>query len=276
MGRAHRRGPPTPDLLSYAHKRVVVSGCASGIGGAVAQLLCDLGAEVHGLDWKTPPLELAGFTPFDLRSPASIDAAVATLAGGVDVLFNCAGLAPSLPALDVMAVNFLGTRQLTERVLGRMGAGGAIANVASIGGLGWPQRLATIRELVQTAGFDEGMRWVEAHRDVVQEGYAFSKEAVIVWTMASAAALIRRGVRINCTLPGTTETPMMQVVDAVTRPDLVQLATQPIGRRATPQEQALALLFLNSDAAGYVNGAALPVDGGFLASVATGGPGTGP
>lgn len=263
-----------PDLLSYAGKQVVVTGCTSGIGEALARLLCDLGAEVHGLDWKASRQELAGFTHCDLRSPASIDAAAATLRGEVHALFNCAGLAPSLPALDVMAVNFLGTRQLTERVLGCMPDGGAIASVASIGGLGWPQRLATILELVQTADFEDGMRWVEAHSDVVQEGYAFSKEAVIVWTLTSAAGLIRRGVRINCTLPGTTQTPMMEVVDAVTPPELVQRSTQPIGRRSTPDEQARALLFLNSDAASYVNGAALPVDGGFMAGVAAGGPGT--
>ena len=261
---------PMPDFLNYAGKRVVVSGCGSGIGAATARLLCDFGAEVHGLDWKDPDQRLASFSRFDLREPASIDAAAAGLAGKVDALFNCAGLAPSLPPLDVMKVNFLGTRRLTRRTLSRMADGGAIANVASIGGLGWPQRLATILELVRTEDFAEGTRWMQAHQELFDESYAVSKEAVIIWTMAEAAVLVTGGVRINCTLPGTTQTPMMQIVDAVLPRESVALSMQPSNRRSTPEEQARALLFLNSEAASYVNGAALPVDGGFMAGLATG------
>lgn len=259
-----------PDFLNYAGKRVVVSGCSSGIGAATARLLAEFGAEVHGLDWKVPDLPLAAFTRLDLRDPASIETAAAGLAGKVDALFNCAGLAPSLPPLDVMKVNFLGARHLTQRILPLMAGGGAIANVASIGGLGWPQHLAEILELVRAEDFDEGLRWMQAHSDLVGEGYAFSKEAIVVWTMAKAAELIRSGVRINCTLPGTTQTPMMAIVDAMLQPAEVELSMQPSNRRSRPEEQAHALLFLNSEAASYVNGAALPVDGGFMAGVAMG------
>ena len=262
---------PMPDFLNYAGKRVVVSGCSSGIGAATARLLGEFGAEVHGLDWKDPDQRLASFSHLDLRDPASIDAAVAGLGGTIDALFNCAGLAPSLPPLDVLKVNFIGTRHLTRRFLPRMGEGGAIANVASIGGLGWPQRLATTLQLVRTEDFAAGVRWIQAHEELFGDSYAFSKEALIVWTMVEAAVLAAAGVRINCTLPGTTQTPMMQIVDAALPAKTVALSLQPSNRRSTPEEQARVLLFLNSEAASYVNGAALPVDGGFMAGLATGG-----
>ena len=81
------------DYLTYQGKRVVVSGCYSGMGEATAKLLLQLGAEVHGLDYKQSSLRLASFTQTDLRDPASIDAAAARIGGKVDALFNCAGLA---------------------------------------------------------------------------------------------------------------------------------------------------------------------------------------
>ena len=61
------------DVLGYAGKRVIVTGCFSGMGAAVAQILLDLGAEVHGFDYKNASLPLASFTNVDLRDPASID-----------------------------------------------------------------------------------------------------------------------------------------------------------------------------------------------------------
>jgi len=105
------------DFLGYENKRVIVSGCFSGMGEATARQLLDLGAEVHGLDFKESSLELASFTQVDLRDPATIDAAVAGIGGKVDALFNCAGLPQTAPPMDVMKVNYAGTRYLTEQVL---------------------------------------------------------------------------------------------------------------------------------------------------------------
>src|ERR1700740_2963104 len=105
------------DWLSYKNKRVVITGCFSGMGEATARLLLSLGAEVHGLDYKDSSLPFASFTNVDLRDPASIEAAVNKIGGKVDPLFNCAGLPQTFPAMDVMKVNFLGTRHLTETVL---------------------------------------------------------------------------------------------------------------------------------------------------------------
>src|SRR5580658_7795906 len=96
------------DHLGYKGKRVVVSGCFSGMGEATAKLLQQLGAEVHGLDYKPSKLELASFNQMDLRDPGSIDAAAAKIGGRVDALFNCAGLPQTFPPLDVMKVNYIG------------------------------------------------------------------------------------------------------------------------------------------------------------------------
>src|ERR1700737_3023254 len=115
------------DFLGYKNKRVVVSGCFSGIGEATARQLLQLGAEVHGLDYKQSKLDLASFTLVDLRDPASIDAAAAAIAGKVDALFNCAGLPQTSPPLDVMKVNYAGTRRLTGKMLPLRGRGGGIA-----------------------------------------------------------------------------------------------------------------------------------------------------
>ncbi len=258
------------EYVSYRNKRVVVSGCFSGMGEATARQLLDLGAEVHGLDYKETKLKLASFRQVDLRDPASIDAAAQSIGGKVDALFNCAGLPQTAGALDVMKVNFCGTRRLTERVLPLMSAGSAIVSISSNGGLGWSRRVPTIMQLLKTESYEAAVQWCEANMDTVREGYAFSKEAIIVWTMLMSTPLIKQGIRINCTMPGPTQTPMMKEFEAATAASVLDAAAQPINRRSTPEEQAGPLVFLNSDAASYINGVALPVDGGFLGGVATG------
>lgn len=258
------------EFASYKNKRVVISGCFSGMGEATARRLLSLGAEVHGLDYKETQLPLASFNQVDLRDGASVEAAVGKIGGKVDALFNCAGLPQTAGPLEVMKVNFLGTRKLTETVLPLMGEGSAIASIASTAALRWSTRIPKIMELVGTRSFDEGLAWCEANPDLVAEGYSFSKEAIIVWTLFNSAHLIKKGVRINCTLPGPTQTPMMNSFESATPTAVIDAAAQPINRRATPDEQAGPLVFLNSDQASYVNGVAFPVDGGFMGGLATG------
>lgn len=258
------------DILGYKGKRVIVSGCFSGMGEATAKLLLDLGAEVHGLDYKDCALDLASFNSVDLRDPASIEAGVAAIGGRVDALFNCAGLPQTFPPLDVMKVNFIGTRHLTEQVVSLMTEGGAIASISSTGGLGWGRRIPVHMGFLATSGYQGALDWCEANMDTVAEGYAFSKEAVIVWTMMSGAHLIKKGIRTNCTLPSPTQTPMMAAFESATAGRVIEAATQPIGRRSTPEEQAGPLVLLNSEAASFVNGVVLPVDGGFMGGVTTG------
>jgi|HubBroStandDraft_1064217.scaffolds.fasta_scaffold00032_43 NAD(P)-dependent dehydrogenase (short-subunit alcohol dehydrogenase family) len=258
------------ESLSYKNKRVIVSGCFSGMGEATARLLLKLGAEVHGLDYRDCQLDLASFSQVDLRDPASIEAGVQTIGGTIDALFNCAGLPHTSAPADVMKVNFIGTRHLTERVLPLMAEGGAIVSVSSNGGLGWRGRIPVLMELLKTDSFAAAVDWCETNKDTVREGYALSKEAIILWTMVSSFQLIDRGIRINCTTPGPTQTPMMANFEAATPRAVLDAAMQPINRRSAPHEQAGPLAFLNSDWASYINGVALPVDGGFMAGMATG------
>ena len=264
------------DILGYKGKRVIVSGCFSGMGEATAKILLDLGAEVHGVDFKESALPLASFNQIDLRDAASIEAGVAAIAkatgGKIDALFNCAGLAGggAFPSMDTFKVNFIGTRHLTDTVLPLMGPGSAIASIASTGGLGWSRRVPVHMELLQTKGFQAAVEWAEAHSEHVAEGYALSKEAVIVWTQFLGAQIIKKGIRINCTLPSPTQTPMMAAFHATSGKDVVDAAAEPLGRYTTPAEQAGPLALLNSDAASVVNGVVLPVDGGFMGGLATG------
>jgi NAD(P)-dependent dehydrogenase (short-subunit alcohol dehydrogenase family) len=229
-----------------------------------------LGAEVHGLDYKESKLKLASFTTVDLRDGSSIQAAVKKMGGRVDALFNCAGLPQTFPPMDVMKVNYIGTRYLTEQIAALMPSGGAIASIASTASLGWSRRMPVLTELLRIEGFDAAVKWCESHADTVNEGYSLSKEAIVVWTMMAGTQLIKRGIRINCTIPGPTQTPMMAEFERATQAKVLEAATQPINRRSTPEEQAGPLVFLNSAAATYINGHVLAVDGGFMGGIATG------
>jgi NAD(P)-dependent dehydrogenase (short-subunit alcohol dehydrogenase family) len=233
---------------------------------ATAQLLIEAGATIHGLDWRECDLPLAKFTQVDLRDHASIDRAVAEIDGPVDALFNCAGMAPMHPWLDVMKANFIGMRHLTQAVLEIMPPGSAIVCIGSNGGAAWRQNIPQLRQFVTTQSFDAAVRWCEQHDAPQANAYGFSKEAIAVWTMHESATTIARGVRLNCTSPGTVQTPMLDEIEQVVASDKIDVVSQPIGRRSEPEEQAWVLLMLNSARASYVNGVDLPVDGGFIAS----------
>jgi NAD(P)-dependent dehydrogenase (short-subunit alcohol dehydrogenase family) len=257
------------DVLKFRDKRVIVTGCASGMGRATAALLSELGARVHGLDYRQPDLELDSFGTVDLREPASIERAIRAISGKIDALFNCAGVGPTFSTLDKMKVNFIGTRYVTELVLTLMSEGGAIASVASTAAKGWSRRIPVHKRLLATASFDDALRWTEQNLEIVGEGYGFSKEAIVVWTLVQSQLLIKRGIRINCVLPGLTQTPMLtEQIAANTSNEVLAAVSQPMGRAASPEEQAFPLVMLNSPAAGYLNGAALNVDGGRLALLA--------
>jgi NAD(P)-dependent dehydrogenase (short-subunit alcohol dehydrogenase family) len=256
----------------YAGRRVVVAGGGgSGMGAAVARLVRGEGAEVTVLDLREPdePDGLV-FERVDLSDPDAIDAAAESLGGHVDALFNCQGIAGSRPGTtqrDVMRVNFLGVRHLTERVLPLIPAGGAVASIASVGGLGWERRREAIDELLATPDFATGLAWVDAHtgdllEQVFPRTYSFSKQALIAWTMQRAVSAIEQGVRVNCSSPGSTRTGMSPDFPA----DGVDYISRPIGRESTPEEQARPVVFLNSAAASYVNGTNLVVDGGNAAA----------
>jgi NAD(P)-dependent dehydrogenase (short-subunit alcohol dehydrogenase family) len=259
------------DILGYAGKRVVVTGAASGMGAAVARTLVDLGAEVHALDLKPIEARVAQSIEADLRSRESIDAAVARLPERVDVHLNCAGLpGPPFTNLDTMLVNFVGLRHLTEAVIPRIGDGGAIASITSVAGMGFRKNLDAVKALVGTPDFAAGKAWCEAHPDKAN-GYLFSKQCIIWYTMTRAGELVSRRIRMNCLSPAPTDTPMLPAFHAQVNQEFIDKHFQaPIGRNATPEEMAEPLILLASDAARFVSGVNLFVDYGYLASVEVG------
>jgi NAD(P)-dependent dehydrogenase (short-subunit alcohol dehydrogenase family) len=259
------------DPWRYDGQRVVVTGCSSGIGAATAQEAADLGAEVIAIDLVEPSTAVAAFVRCDLGDPASIAEAVSALEPPVHALFNCAGISGAAPASDVMRVNFLGLRAFTEQVVPLMSEGGAVASVASLGGLGWEAQLPTIRELLAIDGFEPALRWCEDHPALFERGgYGLSKQAVIAYTKLRAVVFARAGVRINCTGPSVTLTPMLARSAAVVGQEYLDNFPHPSGRPAQPVEQARVLVFLNSGAASFVSGQNLWVDAGYTAGLLSG------
>jgi NAD(P)-dependent dehydrogenase (short-subunit alcohol dehydrogenase family) len=253
---------------SYEGMRVLVSGGGgAGMGAAAVRELTELGAEVHVLDLREPPVDVASYQAADLRDPAAVAAAVDNVGGRIDALFNCAGLPGGrFPDLDVMLVNFVGMRHLAELVVPHMEAGGAIASISSTAGRGWEENVEKWMPLVSSPGFEAGKAWCEAHSDDITGGYGPSKQAMIIWTMYAAIGLASKGIRLNCISPGPTDTPMM--------PDFPQAIIErypiPLGRHSRPEEQAYPLIFLNSRAASYITGENLITDGGTIGGVSTG------
>jgi NAD(P)-dependent dehydrogenase (short-subunit alcohol dehydrogenase family) len=241
----------------------VVSGAASGIGRAVSGRLAEEGARVACLDidesGAVATAARIGNDSFaictDVADEDQVRTAVARIvnaAGRIDVLVNCAGVAgPQQPAAGTPvegwdrthAVNLRGTFLLAKHALPHLRRrGGAMVNVASaLAFVGWPGECA----------------------------YGPSKAGVVQLTKGLAVDYAPT-VRVNCVCPGAVHTPMITSVlgGAVDMDAALAEYGQihPLHRRlAQPCEVADAVLFLASDDASFITGAALPVDGGFLA-----------
>lgn len=251
------------ELWRYDGRRAVVTGCASGIGEHVVRQLTELGAEVIGLDKRRPNVAIDEFHEVDLADQTSIDWATAEVTGRVDALFNVAGVSSGIgdPPL-VMTINFLGMRHLTEALIPKMAAGSSIAGVSSLAAAAYREHLTEVAPLLHTATMQEGIDWCTGHPDALGNGYQLSKEAIILYTMRSATPLGARGIRINCTGPGVTETPILDQLRAAYGQEFLDDIPKPLGRVSGPAEQAAVLLFLNSRAASYISGQVVWVDGG--------------
>jgi NAD(P)-dependent dehydrogenase (short-subunit alcohol dehydrogenase family) len=254
-------------LWRYDDRRVVVTGCASGIGAHLAEQLAGLGAHVIGLDLRCPDRTPAEFIEVDFADAGSIDAAVARIDGPVDALFNVAGVSSGIgKPLLVVTINFLGMRHFTEALLPRMPAGSAIANVSSLAAAGYQQNAAVTAGLLATTSFADGVQWCHDHPDALADGgYRLSKEAIILYGMKRVLDLGERGIRINCTGPGVTETPILDQLRTKYGQDYLDSFPKPLGRVSHPDEQAAVLIFLNSQAAGFITGQVIWVDGGNIA-----------
>jgi NAD(P)-dependent dehydrogenase (short-subunit alcohol dehydrogenase family) len=256
-------------MSEFAQRRYVVTGAASGIGHAVAEQLLAAGAEVYSLDRNTPKAAVTRHIEVDLSNPRSIDAAVEQLDGKFDGLMNVAGVPGTAPPDVVLAVNTLAVRQLSESMFDRLKPGGTVTIVSSTAGFGWPARLDVIGELLATNTFEEGAAWFKANP---QQGnaYNFSKEVTTVFAMSMALTAAHNGFRINAVLPGPVETPILADFEDTMGKDTLDGLKALLGRHATPDDIAGAVVFLASDASRWINGHALVVDGGATGAVLTG------
>lgn len=260
--------PPHP--WRYDGRRVVVTGCASGIGMQTVAQLSDLGADVIGLDRRRPEGSTVRFHEVDLSDPASIDRTAAAIGGDVDALFNVAGVSSGAgEPRYVVSVNFLGLRRLTEALIPAMKPGSAIVNVSSLAARDYRKDAVAVTGLAGTRTVAEGLAWCDAHPQDVADGgsYRVAKGAVLFYTQSQAGTLAKQGIRINCTCPGVTDTPILRDTEKMFGPDYIDQIPKPLGRVAQASEQAAVLVFLNSAAASYLTGEVLWVDGGFASGL---------
>ncbi|MDG9708519.1 SDR family NAD(P)-dependent oxidoreductase [Streptomyces sp. DH10] len=233
--------------------RALVTGGASGIGRATAELLAERGAQVAVLDLDPSPVDkpLLAYRA-DVTDDTSVREAVAAAVadlGGLDVLVNNAGIGAQGTVEDnsdddwhrVYDVNVVGMVRTARACLPhlRASAHAAIVNTCSIAATaGLPQRAL----------------------------YSATKGAVYSLTLAMAADHVREGIRVNCVNPGTVDTPWVgRLLDAAPDPAAERAALQarqPTGRLVGAAEVAGAIAYLASPLSGATTGTSLAVDGG--------------
>jgi NAD(P)-dependent dehydrogenase (short-subunit alcohol dehydrogenase family) len=249
---------------TLAGKTAIVTGAASGIGRELSLVMSTAGANVVAVDRDGPGVEetcslVGGGGAVPLALDLSEDGAEAKVVegavgayGGVDVLVNCAGIFPTAPALElaaeewdrVLGLNLRAPFLLSQAVARRMvGAGrpGNIVNIASSAGA------------VSRPGV--------AH-------YCASKAGLIMLTKVLAIEWAEHDIRVNAVAPGLVETPGVEEALATEegrREHQRKLAKIPMSRPGEPREIAEAVVFLASDAASFVTGHTLFVDGGYSA-----------
>ncbi|MCU0907225.1 MAG: SDR family oxidoreductase [Rhodobacteraceae bacterium] len=240
--------------MRLAGRRAVVTGAGQGIGRAIALAFAADGAQVLAISRSADPLaDLAMRAPairtraIDVTDPAT-ETLVATDAP--DILVNCAGVV--LPGGVIGSrdadwqtsweINVLAPMRLIRAALPGMVArgGGAIINVASVA--------SSVTGVADRAA------------------YGTSKAALIGLTKAVAREHVRDGIRCNALCPGTTDTPSLgDRIAATPDPDRTRaafVARQAMGRLGRPEEMAEAAVFLASDAAAFMTGQLLVMDGG--------------
>jgi NAD(P)-dependent dehydrogenase (short-subunit alcohol dehydrogenase family) len=237
------------------------------MGAAAAELALDAGADVVVMDHAKVTLTGVEAIPLNLAEKASIDAAVDACGGPVHALLACAGVADGTPGIE--RINFIGHRHLIDRVIdkGMLGPGASIGFISSAAGLGWEKSFSELEELLATPDFDGAVAWVEKNG---KANYYWMKQAVCAYVSSQAFPMLKRGIRINATCPGPTDTPLAQANKETWLGFGADFRGETGIQASTAMEQAYPLLFLCSDAAVGINGITLITDAGFMSSGITG------
>jgi 3-oxoacyl-[acyl-carrier protein] reductase len=236
-------------MFDLTGRTALITGAGSGIGAAIATALHGAGAAVvlsgrnaANLDAVASGLARARTTTADLAQPGAADALM-TQAGRVDILVNNAGL-----TRDGLAVR-MGDDAWAEVLAVDLTAPFALARAAARGMMKarWG-RIINITSVVAKTG------------NAGQANYCAAKAGVEGWSRALAAELAPRGVTVNCIAPGFIVTAMTEALGEGQREALA--ARIPAGRLGAPEDIAGAAVFLASDAASYITGHTLHVNGG--------------
>jgi NAD(P)-dependent dehydrogenase (short-subunit alcohol dehydrogenase family) len=251
------------DLFSYAGKRVLVVGGATGMGAAVARLTSELGAEVTVMDVAEVTYPVARSLRVDLREQGSVDAAIETV-DPLDVVFACAGVADGTPG--IMLINFIAQRHLIESLTTReqIRPGGAVVMISSVAGLPFQRNLSQVLEFLATPDWPSAAAWVEAHEGT--DSYSFSKQAMNGYVARQAFPLLGRGIRINSVMPGPTDTPLARANADIWLAFGKDYRDAAGVETLLPDQIASVMAFLGSSAASGVNGVNLLVDQGQIAA----------
>jgi NAD(P)-dependent dehydrogenase (short-subunit alcohol dehydrogenase family) len=245
----------------------LVTGAASGMGGATVQVLLAAGAEVHAVDLAPVDAPVAAAYRCDLSDPGALAAFLDRLPPGLDAAYLCAGLPQTHSSDRVVAVNLLANRVVIEWLGSTMHPGGAIAVVSSVT-YGWERMVPRVRPLLDTASYEEGLTWWRQHGADQGDPYVFSKYALTAYCVAAAVDLATRPIRLNVLAPGNTDTPMFPAFEQALGTGRLDAMPCPLARRSSAREQADALRFLNDPVNGYLTGAVLYNDGGMSAALA--------